>query len=115
MARYPGWEHMSEADIKERRARIHPDLHPTAGPHGHRQPVVPTKPKGNKYHAIPTGGHGSRKESRHAQELRLREYAGEITELCLDKRLLRYALVVNGVYLGYYEADGAGEKYTRGK
>lgn len=73
----------------------------------------PTAKKRAKYGNVKTGVADSGKESRRAQELRLLEQQGVITELCLDKRLLRYALVVSskycpdGFFMGYYTADAS--------
>jgi hypothetical protein len=63
-----------------------------------------------KYRNVPTQGvnglwFDSKQEAQRAQELWLLEKAGIITELELDKRQLRYDLLVNGVKIGVYEAD----------
>jgi Protein of unknown function (DUF1064) len=62
-----------------------------------------------KFRNIPTTvegvNHGSRKEARRAQDLRLMAAAGLITDLVLEKRHLRYPLIVNGQRIGTYTAD----------
>jgi hypothetical protein len=67
------------------------------------------KPKRQKYRNVPVTieaiRHDSKKEGRRAQDLRVMEQAGLIRDLVLDKRKLRYPLVVNGVKIGVYTAD----------
>lgn len=67
--------------------------------------------KGNKFHAKPEtiGGirYGSKREAARAAELQWMEQAGLITDLVLDKRQLRYDLIVNGVKVGSYTADAS--------
>ena len=64
-----------------------------------------------KFRNVPTpqGGvrFGSKAEAERAAELQWLEQAGVISHLVLDKRKLRYALVVNGVRIGSYIADAA--------
>jgi hypothetical protein len=66
-------------------------------------------PARNKFGACRTTVDGrtydSRKEARTAQTLLVREREGEIRDLCLEKALLRYEFVVNGVRVGHYTAD----------
>lgn len=50
------------------------------------------KSKANKYHALPTGQHASRKEGRRARELRIMEKAGIIRNL---REQVRYELIPN--------------------
>ena len=69
-----------------------------------------TSPPRRKFHNVPTQGvnglwFDSGQEARRAQELWLMEKAGMITELELDKRQLRYDLIVNGVKIATYVAD----------
>jgi hypothetical protein len=47
----------------------------------------------------------SQREADRARELQLMEKAGLITDLVLDKRQLRYPLLVNGKKIGTYTAD----------
>ena len=60
----------------------------------------------NKYRNIPTERDGitfaSKKEATHYQQLKLRQYAGEIGEIDLQPR---YPLIVNGMLIGTYIAD----------
>jgi hypothetical protein len=74
-----------------------------------REQEPPTGVRPRKYRNVPTeyAGlfFGSKKEARRAQELILMAQAGLITDLVLDKRWLRYDLIVNGQTIGTYEAD----------
>src|SRR5688500_13421429 len=47
----------------------------------------------------------SKKEARRYQDLKLLERAGVISELCVDKKQLRYSLVVNSEKICTYVAD----------
>jgi hypothetical protein len=47
----------------------------------------------------------SQREAKRARELQLMEHAGLITDLVLEKRQLRYPLMVNGQKIGTYVAD----------
>jgi hypothetical protein len=62
-----------------------------------------------KYRNEPTTVNGlrfdSKREVQRAQELMLMAQAGLITDLVLDKRELRYALIVNGQQIGTYTPD----------
>jgi hypothetical protein len=66
--------------------------------------------KRNKYGAKPEVREGVRHDSKGeadwADGLRDRERRGEIFGLVLDKERLRYPLVVNGVLIAVYTADG---------
>ena len=55
-----------------------------------------------KYRAVKTNGFASKREAAHWEELRLREQAGEITEL---KKQVRFDLIVNGIKICSYVAD----------
>jgi hypothetical protein len=70
---------------------------------------APTGAQQRKYSNIPTVVNGrrfdSKREAQRAQELILMEKAGLITDLVLDKRKLRYPLVVNGKKIGSYTCD----------
>jgi hypothetical protein len=64
-----------------------------------------------KFRNVPTVANGRRydstREAERAQELILLEKAGLITDLVLDKRKLRYSLMVNGQKIGTYTADSS--------
>ena len=59
-------------------------------------------PKRAKYRNTKTDGYDSIKERTVAQELQLRAYAGEITDL---QRQVKFALVVNGQHICDYRSD----------
>jgi hypothetical protein len=74
------------------------------------QPQEPrTGSRQRKFHNTPTVVNGyrfdSKREAQRAQELMLMEKAGLITDLVLDKRKLRYPLIVNGQKIATYTAD----------
>jgi hypothetical protein len=96
MGRYGRW---SEADIARLTGqKLLRQLH-DAG----------TGSRPRKFRNIPTVYAGlqfdSKREAERAQELMLMEKAGLITDLVLDKRQLRYSLMVNGQNIGTYTAD----------
>jgi hypothetical protein len=65
--------------------------------------VIAPAPKPAKYRNRKTAdGFDSEKERRQWQELELRAYAGEITEL---QRQVKFVLVVNGLHIADYVAD----------
>lgn len=97
MSRYGRFRDLSETEVAALQAKLR------------GEPVGPPAqaPKRQKYRHRPTAGYGSRHESDTIAALRWRESRGEITALVTDKRLLRYALVVNGKFICYYEADAS--------
>ncbi|MEN6581670.1 MAG: DUF1064 domain-containing protein [Armatimonadota bacterium] len=72
-----------------------------------RKPVAVEPKRGNKYHATVTVRHGitfrSKGEADRYDELRVRELAGEITDLEYEPE--SYPLVVNGVKITSYRTD----------
>jgi hypothetical protein len=86
------------------------DVARLAGQKGKLQPQeTRTGSRQRKFRNVPTVANGqrydSKREADRAQELILMEQAGMITDLVLDKRKLRYALIVNGKKIGTYTPD----------
>jgi len=63
---------------------------------------LPRAPKPAKYRNTKVDGFDSTKERAVWQELELRAYAGEITEL---QRQVTFALIVNGIHVCDYRSD----------